>query len=76
MTQPQHDQQPHKSVQIGVYAMMLGLVGSAIAYLGLWLESDMMGLVGFCLVGIAIPGALISLFWSVLHAWRNRGQPE
>jgi len=76
MNQPQHGQQPHKSVQIGVYAMMLGLVGSAIAYFGLWLESDIMGLVGFCMVGIAIPGALISLFWSILHAWRTKDQTE
>ncbi len=76
MTHSQHGQQPHKSVRIGVYAMILGLAGSVIAYLGLWLESDMMGLIGFCMVGIAIPGAFISLFWSMLHAWRNKDQTE
>ena len=53
-------------------AMMLGLLGSAIAYFGLWIESDMVGLIGFSLVAIAVPGGIIALFWSILHAWRTR----
>lgn len=72
MQAPQHGDQPHKSVRLGVNAMMLGLVGSAIAYFGLWIESDMTGLIGFILVAIAVPGAIIALIWSLVYAWRMR----
>ena len=43
--------------------MVLGLIGSAVAYFGLWLESDMAGLIGWGAVGIAMLGGLVSLFW-------------
>jgi len=43
--------------------MLLGLIGSAVAYFGLWIESDMTGLIGWGAVGIAMLGGLISLFW-------------
>lgn len=76
MQAPQHGEQPHKSVRLGTNAMLLGLVGAAIAYLGLWIESDMTGLVGFIMVGIAVPGAIISLVWSIIYAWRTRSASE
>jgi len=46
-------------------SMLLGLLGSAVAYFGLWLESDIVGLIGFSGVSIAVLGILISLFWAI-----------
>lgn len=46
-------------------SMLLGLLGSAVAYFGLWLESDIVGLIGFSGVSIAVLGILTSLFWAI-----------
>lgn len=73
-----HAQQPHKSAKLGAMSMLLGLLGSAIAYFGLWLESDIVGLVGFSGVSIAVLGILISLFWAIGAQLRggHKAKPE
>ena len=65
MNEPQQPKRAHKSAELGAKSMLLGLIGSAIAYFGLWIESDMMGLVGWGAVGMAMLGGLISLFWYI-----------
>jgi hypothetical protein len=65
MPAPPTQQQPHKSARLGVMSMLLGLVGSAIAYFGLWLESDIVGLIGFSGVAISVVGILTALFWAI-----------
>ncbi len=67
--------QPHRSSQLGLISLAAGVAGSGIAYLGLWLGSDTVGLVGFGIVTIAVTGAIGSLFWNL--AWiiaRKRDQ--
>ncbi len=59
--------QPHPSTRLGLISLLAGVLGSAIAYLGLWLESDAVGLAGFSMVGIAVIGAVGSLLWNM--AW-------
>ena len=44
---------------------LLGLLGSAVAYFGLWIESDVTGLIGWSAVGIALLGGVTSLFWYI-----------
>ena len=61
----QQPQKAHKSAELGAKSMLLGLLGSVVAYFGLWLESDMTGLVGWGTVGIAMIGGIISLFWYI-----------
>ena len=63
--------QPHKSAKLGAMSMLLGLVGSAIAYFGLWLESDIVGLIGFSGVSVAVVGILVSLFWAIAAQLRE-----
>ena len=59
--------QSHPSSQLGLVSLAAGVIGSGIAYLGLWLESDTVGLVGFGIVTIAVAGAIGSLIWNM--AW-------
>ncbi len=63
---------PHPSARLGIVSLITGIVGSGIAYLGLWIESDVVGLVGFSLVGIAVAGAVGSLLWNVVWSIRKR----
>ncbi|VAX10721.1 hypothetical protein MNBD_GAMMA26-2441 [hydrothermal vent metagenome] len=72
MTDDPQPQQAHKSAELGAKSMLLGLLGSVIAYFGLWIESDMTGLVGWGTVGIAVIGGLISLFWYIGANLRDR----
>lgn len=76
MNEPQQPKRAHKSAELGAKSMLLGLVGSAVAYFGLWLESDMTGLIGWGTVGIAMLGGLVSLFWyagaSILRYIKSR----
>ena len=65
MSEPEQPQRAHKSAELGAKSMLLGLIGSAVAYFGLWIESDMTGFVGWGAVGIAMLGGLISLFWYI-----------
>jgi len=65
MNEPQEPKRAHKSAELGAKSMLLGLIGSAVAYFGLWLESDMTGLIGWGAVGIAMLGGIISLFWYI-----------
>ncbi len=62
---------PHASAKLGVSAFLLGLVGSAIAYLGLWIESDVTGLIGWSLVGLALLGGVTSVLWNIAASLRN-----
>ncbi len=67
MPSPQHS---HPSARLGLLSLITGILGSAIAYLGLWLESDGIGLAGFSLVAIALIGAIGALVWNL--AWNIR----
>jgi len=58
--------QPHPSTRLGLISLVTGVFGSAIAYLGLWLESDAVGLAGFSMVAIAVIGAVGSLLWNII----------
>ena len=60
-------ERPHPSARLGLLSLLIGIIGSAIAYLGLWIESNVVGLIGFSLVGVAVVGAIGSLIWNV--AW-------
>ncbi len=68
----QQSPRAHPSARLGLLSMILGVVGSAIAYLGLWLESNGVGLIGFSLVGVAVVGAVASLVWNVLWSIGRR----
>jgi hypothetical protein len=57
-------------------SMLLGLVGSAIAYFGLWLESDMVGLIGFSGVSLAVIGILTSLVWAIAAQLNEARKPK
>ncbi|HFC53386.1 MAG TPA: hypothetical protein ENJ43_03030 [Gammaproteobacteria bacterium] len=65
----------HPSTRLGLLSLLTGLVGSAIAYLGLWIESDNVGLAGFGLVAVAVLGAVGSLLWNAIWVisskWRG-----
>jgi len=63
MNEPHQPKRAHKSAELGAKSMLLGLIGSAVAYFGLWIESDMTGFIGWGAVGVAMLGGLISLFW-------------
>ena len=65
MTEKPTPQQAHKSAELGAKSMLLGLLGSAVAYFGLWIESDVTGLIGWSAVGIALLGGVTSLFWYI-----------
>lgn len=67
---------PHPSVKLGVSAFLLGLLGSAIAYLGLWIESDLTGLVGWSLVGFALLGGIASVCWNIAGTLRQRRRDD
>ncbi len=66
---------PHPSARLGLLSLLAGVIGSGIAYLGLWIESDSVGLVGFSLVSVAVIGAVSSLLWNLIwtirRKWRN-----
>ncbi len=66
---------PHPSARLGLLSLLTGLTGSAVAYLGLWIESDSVGLAGFSIVAVAVIGAVGSLLWSAIWAisrkWRG-----
>lgn len=57
-------------------SMLLGLVGSAVAYFGLWLESDMVGLIGFSGVSLAVVGILTSLVWAIAAQLNEMRKPK
>jgi len=65
------DTPPHKSAELGAKSMLLGLLGSVIAYFGLWVESDIVGLIGWGTVSIAMIGGLTSLFWYIGMSLKN-----
>jgi len=65
MNEPQQPKRAHKSAELGAKAMLLGLIGSAVAYFGLWIESDMTGFIGWGAVGVAMLGGLVSLIWYI-----------
>ncbi len=67
-----HPGQSHPSSRLGLISLVTGVVGSAIAYLGLWLESDAVGLVGFSIVAIAVIGAIGSLLWNVMWIFARK----
>ena len=69
-------EQPHPSTRLGLISLLTGLAGSAIAYLGLWLESDLVGLTGFSIVAIAVIGAVGSLLWNILWILRRKWRKE
>jgi len=64
--------QPHPSTRLGLVSLLAGIAGSAIAYLGLWIESSIVGLIGFSLVGIAVAGAVTSLLWNITWVIREK----
>ncbi len=66
--------QPHPSSRLGIISLLTGIAGSAIAYLGLWLESDMIGLAGFSIVTIAVLGAVGALLWNLIWVIHTRHQ--
>jgi len=68
--------QPHPSTRLGLISLLAGVAGSAIAYLGLWLESDVVGLTGFSIVAIAVIGAVGSLLWNLLWIIRRKWRKE
>jgi len=76
MSESQQPKRAHKSAELGAKSMLLGLIGSAVAYFGLWIESDITGFVGWGAVGVAMLGGLISLFWymgaSILQVIRTK----
>ncbi len=63
MNKPRQPERAHKSAELGAKSMLLGLLGSAVAYFGLWIESDTTGLIGWGAVGIAMLGGVVALFW-------------
>lgn len=62
----------HPSAKLGVLSLLLGIAGSGIGYLGLYLKQDMMGLVAVIIIGFAALGALASLLWNIV--WTMRGK--
>ncbi len=58
--------QSHPSARLGLISLIAGVAGSSIAYLGLWLESDAVGLAGFSVVAVAVTGAVGSLLWNIV----------
>jgi hypothetical protein len=61
----------HPSAKLGVLSLLLGIVGSGIGYLGLYLKQDMMGLIAVIIIGFAALGALAALIWNFI--WTMRG---
>lgn len=68
--------QAHPSSRLGLISLLAGIVGSAIAYLGLWIESDIVGLAGFILVSMAVIGAIISMLWNLAWIIRKKGRDK
>ncbi len=64
----------HPSAKLGVLSLLLGIAGSGIGYLGLYLKQDMMGLVAVIIIGFAVLGALTSLIWNIVWAIRGEGR--
>ncbi len=62
----------HPSARLGLLSLIAGVIGSAIAYLGLWVESNIVGLIGFSLVGVAVIGAVGALIWNVVWSIKKR----
>ncbi|HEC17264.1 MAG TPA: hypothetical protein ENI99_11950 [Sedimenticola sp.] len=78
MTENPAPKRAHKSAELGAKSMLLGLLGSAVAYFGLWIESDVTGLIGWSAVGLAMLGGIISLFWYIgarTRAMLQSGRP-
>ncbi|MDO8890956.1 MAG: hypothetical protein Q8K43_05880 [Sulfurimicrobium sp.] len=64
----------HPSATLGVLSLLLGIAGSGIGYLGLYLKQDMMGLIAVIIIGFAVLGALASLIWNVVWTIRGGGK--
>ena len=65
----------HPSAVLGVLSLLLGIAGSGLGYLGLYLKQDMMGLVAVIIIGIAALGAIVSLAWNIVWTMRGGGRP-
>ncbi len=64
----------HPSAKLGVLSLLLGIAGSGIGYLGLYLKQDMMGLVAVIIIGFAVLGAFASLLWNIVWTMRGGGK--
>lgn len=68
--------QPHKSARLGVMSMTLGFVGMIVCYLGLWIKSDIVGLMGYVVLAFSVIGILSSLVWAIAARVRNVMKPD
>ena len=54
---------PHISAKLGLLSLLVGVVGSLVAYMGLWTDFSILGLIGFLMVAVAALGGVVSVIW-------------